>query len=105
MSMTPKLPTPGTLNKYGLTAETFTEILNRQYGVCAICGKVPNGHWCIDHEHVKNWKNKPPEERAKYVRGIVCWFCNHYYIGKGITIDKAKNVVKYLVSYQERKTA
>lgn len=96
------LPTLSTLHKYGLTTESFEAILTRQGGVCAICKKVPNGHWCIDHDHRKGWKKMPPEQRALYVRGVLCWFCNHYYVGRSITVEKAKNVVKYLVDYEER---
>ena len=95
------LPTPGTLHKYGLTVETANEILKRQRGICPICERVPNGHWCIDHYHVKGWKNKPPEERVKYVRGLLCWFCNYYYLGKAITVRKAENVVSYLKRFEQ----
>lgn len=97
------IPTQKTLDKYGLTVELFNEILERQKGVCPICEKVPSGYWHIEHEHVKNFKKLPPEERVKYIRGAVCWFCNNYYIGRAITIRKAKNVVEYLTTYEERK--
>lgn len=45
----------------------------------------------------------PPEQRKLYVRGLVDWYCNHYYLGKGITIERAKNVVTYLEDFEKRK--
>lgn len=49
-----------------------------------------------DHKHVKGWKAMPPEKRKLYVRGILCWFCNHSYLGRSMTLERARNVVKYL---------
>jgi hypothetical protein len=60
--------------------------------------------WNIDHEHRRGWKKMPPAKRAKCVRGLLCWFCNKYYMGRSITIEKVQNVVEYLKSYQERNT-
>ncbi len=96
----PNLPTQATLDKYGLTVKTFKAILKRQGNVCPICELVPNGSWRIDHDHVKGWKSKPPEERVKYVRGILCYFCNRWYVGKAITVRKSMNVTLYLERYQ-----
>jgi len=59
----------------------------------------------FDHEHTKGWKQMPPEERAEYVRGLTCWFDNHSYLGRGITIEKAQNVVAYLKRYAARRPA
>ena len=97
-------PSSVTLKKYGLSENEWRQILDRQGGVCAICGKVPaKGRLCIDHEHVHGWKKKPSDERKKYVRGLLCWFCNHYYVGRCITIEKAQNVVSYLKRYSKDK--
>jgi hypothetical protein len=95
-------PTQATLNKYGMSAALFRVMFLRQGGLCAICGKSSK-RMCVDHEHVKGWKNFPPEKRVTYVRGLVCWFCNHYYLGRGITIERAQRVLEYLKDYQERK--
>lgn len=95
-----RVPLPGTLKKYGLTADEWRTILYRQGGTCAVCRKVPaNGRLCTDHEHVKGWKKMPPEERKRYVRGMLCYLCNHWYVGRGITVVKAENVVAYLKRY------
>lgn len=98
-----KPPSKATLAKYGLSEQEWLALLERQGGVCAVCGKVPStGRLCTDHEHVRGWKKLPPEERKKYVRGILCFFCNHYYVGRSITVEKARRVVSYLQAYEER---
>ncbi len=96
-------PKPETLKKYGLTAEEWLAILESQGGVCAVCSKVPKtGRFVVDHEHVRGWKKKKPEVRKTYVRGLLCWFCNHSYVGRSITLQKARNVVKYLEGHDRR---
>lgn len=117
----PSLPT---LKKYGFgtgrgfadppTEEAaqydWTALLASQGGTCPICGKVPNPNkttgkvrFVIDHEHVRGWKAMAPAERRKYVRGLTCWFCNHAYLGRGITIAKAAGVLRYLTNYAARR--
>lgn len=105
-------PTLGTLNKYGLTLEDFKYILESQNGVCPICGNTPKPskrdgkiRWVIDHYHCRGWKKMPPEKRKLYVRGITCWFCNKYYLGRSITAEKSMNVTAYLKRFEERITA
>jgi hypothetical protein len=96
-------PKPKTLAKYGLTLEDWRAILDGQGGVCFVCQKAPtSGRLCVDHEHRPGWKKKPPEERKKAVRGLLCFFCNHYYVGRAITVEKARNVVAYLVRHAQR---
>jgi hypothetical protein len=100
----PNPPSQKTLDKYGLTPESWREILRRQGDVCPICKGVPStGRWVVDHEHCRGYKKMPPEERAKRVRGVCCWFCNHTYIGRAITIAKAQNVLSYLMWYNNRR--
>jgi len=95
-------PTQKTLDKYGLSVEEWEAILDKQGGVCPICKKVPStGRWVTDHYHIKGWKNLPPEKRKLYVRGILCWFCNHSYLGRGITLEKATNMVEYLKRFED----
>lgn len=96
-------PSAATLKKYGLSEAEWKAILDAQGGVCFICKKVPTkGRLCIDHDHAKGWKKMPPEKRKTYVRGVLCWFCNFNYLARGITIERAKNVVTYLEQYAAR---
>lgn len=99
-----KRPSKPTLSKYGLSEEEWLELAARQNEVCFVCKKLTTtGRLCIDHEHVKGWKKMPPDERKLYVRGLLCWVCNHYYVGRGISVEKAQNVSKYLIEYQNRR--
>ena len=51
------------LARYGLTPETYAELLTHQQEGCAICGKKGRLH--IDHNH-----------KTKVVRGVLCENCN-----------------------------
>ena len=54
------------LKKYGLTEAGYTELLARQAGVCAICGRPPVKRMlAIDHDHATG-----------RVRGLLCGGCN-----------------------------
>jgi hypothetical protein len=98
------VPSEATLKKYGLSEAEWQSICDLQGGVCFVCKLVPTkGRLCIDHEHVKGWKKMPPEKRKLYVRGLLCWVCNHYYLGRGINTSKAKNVVTFLERFAVRR--
>jgi hypothetical protein len=93
--------TPATLKRYGMTMSDFYAMLHRQRGLCPICYRVPStGRWCIDHKHVNGWRKMKPEKRRLYVRGIVCWFCNRWYLAKGITCAKALAIAAYLEDFE-----
>lgn len=99
-----KRPTKSTLDKYGLSLSEWEEILVRQEGVCAVCKKISStGRLVTDHEHTKNWKKMPPEQRKKYVRGLLCWVDNHYTLARGATALKFKRAEEYLNNYEERR--
>lgn len=97
-------PTPTTLNKYGLTWEMWFRILVRQKGACGACHKVPKSNrLVIDHEHVRGWKDMKTEDRPPYVRGLLCYMCNHYRLARGATIDNLQGAADYLRSYRDSK--
>jgi hypothetical protein len=98
-----RVPLKATLRKYGLDAEAWLAILERQGWVCAICKKVAkNGQFRTDHAHVPGWKKMKPEKRRTYVRGLTCWWCNKSYLGRGITEEKAANMAAYLRAFALR---
>lgn len=98
-----KRPSLETLKKYGLSLAEWENILYSQNGVCYVCGKISStGRLVTDHEHVKNWKKMPPEQRKTYVRGLLCWVDNHYTMGRGATVEKFIRAADYLGSYRER---
>ena len=95
-----KIPSEAILKKYGLTEEAWKSIWDRQSNACPICRKVPTtGRTYVDHEHVKGWKKMDDITRSSYVRGILCYVCNRFYLAKGMTRQKAENIKRYLISY------
>lgn len=99
-----KVPTQATLKKYGLTSLDWLIMLEEQSWICPIMGVTPStGRFVIDHEHVTGWAKMPPEERKQYVRGLVSWYANHAYLGRGISIERAANVVSFLQRYEMRR--
>lgn len=62
---------------YGIKLVDWNRMFNDQGGVCWICKTMPkNNVLCIDHIHVKGYKKMPPEEKIKYIRGLLCFQCN-----------------------------
>lgn len=99
-----KVPTQATLKKYGLDALDWLTMLEEQSWVCPIMGTTPStGRFVIDHEHVPGWKDMPPEQRKLYVRGLVSWYANHAYLGRGISVERAANVLSFLQRYETRR--
>lgn len=99
-------PSKATLAKYGLSLAEWQALAEGQGHRCYVCQKVPEkGRLCIDHEHVKGWKKLSAANRKMYVRGLLCWFCNHYYVSRSITPAKASRVVEYLNRYEAGKAS
>jgi hypothetical protein len=64
-------------NNYGITLAEWDEMFKKQEGVCWMCKSMPkNGILCIDHLHQKGFKKMLPEDKKKYVRGLLCFTCN-----------------------------
>jgi len=104
MPVKKEYPTDVTLKKYGLSRLEFKLILEGQNNVCPVCGKTPStGRWNIDHLHRKGFKLMPPEKKRLLVRGVLCTFCNRFYLAKAMTIEKAKNIITYLEEFERRK--
>jgi hypothetical protein len=96
-------PSAETLARYGLTLEAWHAIACRQGGVCGACKRLPaSGRLCIDHEHATGWRLMPDEERAKYVRGLLCYRCNRFYLAQGMTRETALGAAAYLEAYEAR---
>lgn len=76
-------------SKYGITEEQYNQLLKKQGGGCAICGKTreKNGnHLAVEHCH------KPPYQ----IRGICCSYCNHRLIGRHNNPDLLRRIADYL---------
>ena len=99
-------PAPATLDKYGLSYGEWKAILDRQGGVCGACGRLPPSlKLNIDHEHVRGWKQMPPEKRKLYVRGLLCFTCNHYRLARGATPENLRGAADYLAAFLARLAA
>lgn len=103
--MAPLVPSPKTLDKYGLTAAEWIALYERQGGVCAVCRVLPSsGRLNVDHQHVRGWKQMPADQRKQYVRGLVCYVDNHRLLTRGATIERLQNAADYLRAYAARTT-
>lgn len=77
------------LKRYGLTEESYQQLLTKQGNVCGICGNDNNNgrDWHVDHCHNSN-----------KVRGILCHHCN-------LLLGNAKDditTLHFAISYLER---
>jgi hypothetical protein len=73
---------------YGISLEDYTNLFNKQEGVCAICGEAPEGETLsVDHCHITN-----------VVRGLLCDSCNN---GVGRFKDDPQ-VLRNAAEYLER---
>ena len=116
-----KIPSQGTLTKYGLTRDDWLAMCKACDYTCVVCGK-PFGDRpvVVDHEHVKGFKahkkrkarkgNRTikvrvmaPDERRKYVRGVLHSFCNRF-VRKWLTLERARAIVAYLEQFEQTRS-
>ena len=68
--------------KYGITEETYFAMAKHGDGKCWICKRPPKPGKAlnVDHQHL----NKLETKITKFgkVRGLLCFFCNKYLIGR-----------------------
>lgn len=64
---------------YGLTHRQYLKMMRLQDGKCAICGRSPKPgkRLHVDHDH-----------KTGRVRGGLCYFCNHRFLGRGREIPE-----------------
>jgi hypothetical protein len=76
--------------RYGITIEQYDTMVEKQGGLCAICGKPPNGRWkrlAVDHCH-----------KTGKVRGLLCHACNVLLGHAEDNWEVLCNAVRYLVN-------
>lgn len=101
-----KEPAKATLRRYGLSFSDWFSMVQEQGWRCAVCFREPaNGKLVIDHEHVPKWSKMKPDDRKKYVRGLLCSWDNWQFLRKGMTQDKALRLHNYLSKYNSKKGA
>ena len=102
-------PAQRTLDRYGISQDDWIALLKVQGWVCPICqkgNKRPKGKnavWNTDHEHVPGWEAMPPEERRRYVRGVLCHYCNHRRVNSRMPSAEAQRIADYLAAYEARR--
>ena len=82
------MTTPAYRSRLGLTLDDYERMLAAQGGVCAICGKPPKQggrRFHVDHEH-----------KSGRVRGLLCFTCNKFTLGKYATPAKLRAAADYL---------
>lgn len=83
------------LERYGLSIEQYEELLRKQNGVCAICGKPEptKKRLSIDHDH-----SCCPGMKScgKCIRGLLCFRCNAGLGNLDDSIRRLERAVKYL---------
>lgn len=72
-------------NKYGVNAEQYYEMVDRQKGLCLICGIKPDKCLHLDHCH-----------STGKVRGLLCMSCNHGIGNLRDDISVLENAIRYL---------
>ena len=73
---------------YGLTMEQYDELLEKQNGCCAICGRhhtIFKVRLAVDHNHTTN-----------EIRGLCCTYCNHRVVGRHKDPELLRKVANYL---------
>jgi hypothetical protein len=77
--------------RYGVTAETYTKMFEKQKGLCEICKKPspPSKRLGIDHNHITG-----------KVRDLLCMRCNSGIGMFGDNINTTKNAIKYLKKWE-----
>lgn len=104
-----RLPTKGTLDRYGLTLDEWLGYLGvtketKDEAKCPVCdNRPPSGRFVTDHEHVRGWKDMARDVRKRYVRGVVCTTCNHFILTRYGTPAKHRGAADYLEAYEQRK--
>lgn len=75
-------------SQYGITPEIYQELLDKQGGGCAICGRTieqEKRHLAIDHDHTTG-----------EIFGLLCWRCNQRLIAEVRDAELFKRASVYL---------
>lgn len=90
--------------RFNITVVQYLEILERQGGGCAICGKVEYGDKRLHRFHIDHDHNCCPEvgrSCGKCVRGLLCRGCNTALGNFGDNANRLLKAVDYLNAWDE----
>lgn len=74
--------------RFGITPEQYQELLDKQDGNCAVCGKHHsefNKRLAVDHDHI-----------TSEIRGLLCFTCNHRVVGRHRDPELLQRAANYL---------
>lgn len=95
-------PIKRTLSQYGMVEDDWLQLMAEQNWKCPICDKT-KATWNIDHEHIPGWKKMAPQMRRRFVRGILCFYCNKYLVQSRVRTEVAQKITDYLGAYDARR--
>jgi hypothetical protein len=80
-------------NSFGITLDEYNEMFEARNGCCEICGRHQS-HFTkalnVDHFHAKGYSKMKPDQRKRFIRGLLCGFCNRgFYKENPETLRKA----------------
>lgn len=83
------------LRKYGITEAQWDKLFILQLGKCPIClqelfrpgNTLGKRAAAVDHDH-----------RTKRVRGLTCYRCNRFVIGRNRDVARLQRLIDYLTS-------
>src|SRR6266576_2886546 len=81
------------LKKFGITESQYADLLQRQHGCCAVCGRHADRfkiRLSVDHDHASN-----------EIRGLLCIHCNRYIVGRHRR-DKGSELLRAAYEYLTR---
>lgn len=73
---------------FGITAEQYKEMFDRQEGKCAICEKhqdILKRRLAVDHNHFTG-----------EIRGLLCTYCNHRVVGRHRDGNLLRKIADYV---------
>jgi len=73
---------------YGISLDQYQDLLKKQSGKCAICGKPDKEAYKglhVDHNHA-----------TREIRGLLCAYCNHRVVGRNRDSNLLRRVADYI---------
>jgi hypothetical protein len=86
-----------------MTADDWLVLIEAQGWKCPICEKRTGVKWVTDHQHTPRWKHMEPAERKRFVRGILCSYCNHRRVHSHVDAAEAQRIADYFKRYEDRR--
>ena len=86
------------MKKFGITADVYKEMLNKQNNVCCICKRDEpkgRGRFVVDHDHNKE------KAGLMYVRGLLCNPCNLALGYFEDNIQYMSNAIEYIKNHNK----